>query len=373
MTIIAHFRSFGVPTLVGDLLVSGSDNPGRPVHLPASRNINERIFLPPNFYVVGLSQKVVLLSEGFAIAWSGSYTQAQAVLSTLEPLRLVASIDPSYVRTAIDAIDNSLRKNLSLIALVASPTGCELIAFGVERPQDCGPITQIACAGSGKKTFRELLSQFSSNVMMASPTASLDDLRNSFDFTVLSALAGEEFASTIPLQRGWGGGFEVVRFMDGRLQKIGGQLSLNFFVSRERGGWSLWWVPNFRHLDYWENLTVVQAIEHEVDPSGNALPGRRDVFLVAPPGTPNPIPSNFVPPDIQAHEAVLSYILLLEQRAAVTYAAAYTQPVFQYDGPAGSSVVKVSFDAMFMDDMLAFLQQRLDERVWFGGASNRPV
>jgi hypothetical protein len=316
---------------------------------------------------------MVLLNEGFAIAWSGSYTQAQTVLSTLEPLRLVAGIDPNYVRAAIDAIDSSFRNDLSLIALVASPTGCELITFEVGYPQDYGPITQVACAGSGKKTFRELLSQFSSNVMTANPTASLDDLRNSFDFTLLSALAGEEFASTIPLQRGWGGGFEVVRFIEGQLQKIGGQLSLNFYVRRERNGWSLWWVPNFRHLDYWQNLTIVQAIEHEVDTNGNALPGRRDVFLVAPPGTPNPIPANFVPPDIHAHEAVLSYILLLEQKGAVTYASAYTQPVFQYDAAPGLSGVKVSFDVMFMDDLLAGLQQKLDGRVWFGGVSNRPV
>jgi hypothetical protein len=43
MTIIGHFRSFGSSTLVGDQLISSADDPGTPVHMPSSRNINERI------------------------------------------------------------------------------------------------------------------------------------------------------------------------------------------------------------------------------------------------------------------------------------------------------------------------------------------
>ena len=34
-------RSFGVPTLIGDFLISGQTDPGRSIHIPASRAIND--------------------------------------------------------------------------------------------------------------------------------------------------------------------------------------------------------------------------------------------------------------------------------------------------------------------------------------------
>src|ERR1700733_4607004 len=96
MTIIAHFR-YRVPTLIGDLLVSTNSRPSKPVDIPASRNINERRFLRPNYYVAGLRQKLVLLSNALAIAWSGDFMQAVDFFSTIEPLRHVREVDPLQV------------------------------------------------------------------------------------------------------------------------------------------------------------------------------------------------------------------------------------------------------------------------------------
>lgn len=81
-----HFNAFGTPTLLGDLLVSSTAKPAKEVHLPVSRNINERIFLRENFYIAGLTQKVVLLNGGLAIAWSGNFASAADFFSCLEPL-----------------------------------------------------------------------------------------------------------------------------------------------------------------------------------------------------------------------------------------------------------------------------------------------
>jgi len=117
MTIIAHFKSFGISTLLGDLLVSGTARPTAEVNLPASRNINDRIFLPSGRYIVGLSQKIVLLNSKLAMAWSGNYGRASDLFSSLEPLRRLDDIDPAYVSTMLDAIDEPIKRDLSWIAL----------------------------------------------------------------------------------------------------------------------------------------------------------------------------------------------------------------------------------------------------------------
>lgn len=288
MTMIAHFRSFGVPTLIGDLLISSASNPGRQVHLPASRNINERIYLPPNYYVIGLSQKLVLINESLAVAWSGNYAQAANIFSSLEPLRHIEVVDPTHVQAFIAGVDNSLKSDLSLMALVSTPAGPELLTHRVEPFRDYGPIAHVACSGTGHQLFHRLMDQLSANILTANPGVSPDELREGFDINFLGSLEGEEFASTIPLRQRWGGGFEVARLVGGHITKVGKQLSLRFLIRREAQAFSLWLVPNFRHTDYTQGLTVVQAVEHEVGSDGSVLPGRRDIFVVTSPGSQNP-------------------------------------------------------------------------------------
>jgi hypothetical protein len=382
MTLIAHFRSFGTPTLIGDLLVSGSNDPGQSVHIPASRNINERIFRSPRYFIIGLSQKLVLLNSSLAIAWSGSFEQASNLFSTLEPLRTVTDISSEYFELVIDSIDETSKNNLSFIAIISTLLNNTLITHRVPPQTECGEITQVLCAGSGRRTFIETLKQHWENLKIANPHAPPDHLRESFDWNLISTLSGEEFASTAPLQRGWGGGFEIIRLMEGRLMKIGPQLALNFCLDRTTSGWSLRWVPNFRHTDCWRQMTIVQAIEHDVDASGAILPGRRDVFVVTPPGPVNSDLSEFQPPDIHRYEAILAYILVTDlvtdsrqptpYATSLTYAASYTQPIMHYDAPSGSALVRVSFDKMFIEDIIRFLEMRFCSVVEFGGARNRP-
>jgi hypothetical protein len=284
MTIIAHFNSFGVPTLLGDLLLSGADKPAAEVHVPASRNINERIFLRPNFYIVGLTQKLVLLNSKLAIAWSGRYGRAADLFSSLEPLRRIDTIDASYVSAMLDALDEPIKRDLSWIALVATGSDCTLLTHRVEPLRDYGPITHVTFGGSGSGQFSHIFPQLCRNILEVNPDATVEVMREGFVATVLGALAGEEFDRPLPLQEGWGGGFEVVKLVDGPMSKLTRQLSLNFIAQQQGEEWAVWFVPNLRHTDYWNELTMVQTIEHEIDASGRLLPGRRDVFVVSPPG-----------------------------------------------------------------------------------------
>lgn len=372
MTIVAHYRSFGVPTLIGDLLISGRTDPGRPVHIPPTRSINERILLPANTFIVGLNQKVVLCGDKLAVAWSGSQPQAANVFDAWQPLRHLADIDPQMVQSLVDAIDEPLKNELHLIIAVATSAGVNLIPWRVEQSCHYGDITEVVTAGSGTAVFHELIRQQASNVRQYNPGASDEELRLGFDAKLVSSLFGEEFRTTIPLLRGWGGGFEIARFHNGAFLKVGRQLCLNFFAERTVGSWALWFVPNFRHIDYWRAQTIVQAIEHEIDANGVILPGRRDVFVVPPPGLADPDLSGFTPPGLENQDVVQSCVLFPELDSSALYAASYEEPVLRYEAPANSSRVRFSFDEMYMTDLIENLQRKLDAPVRFAGARNRP-
>jgi hypothetical protein len=364
VTIIAHLNCYGVPTLVGDLLLSSPQRPSRPVNLPISRDVNAKLVPSPKLYVAGLCQKLVVMNPKLAVAWSGSYTQAEDVFQTLQPLQSLS--DPEYVHMAIDAIEMDRKNDLSLLVFVATDVGTQLIAHRTHELKSVGQISAIACAGSGTPVLAELLGQFSANAARTNPSASVDDLRNGFDMTLLTGLHSEEFSTTTPVRMGWGGGFEVARYIDGAMTKIGNLLYLAFRVIHERSQSYLYCVPHFRHTAYWKNLTVVQAIEHEVTSGGSLGSGRRDVFLVGPPGASNIDTIDFSIPDIQQSDAILTFIFD-EQDEVSTYASSYTNPVLRYN--IHKSSVECSFESMFLTDMIDFLQHRWGRPIVFRGAS----
>jgi hypothetical protein len=93
--------------------------------------------------------------------------------------------------------------------------------------------------------------------------------------------------------------------VDGRINKLRNVLFLNFFIDVQDGQGALWWVPNFRHLDYWQKYTVIQAIEHEIGSRGNFDRGRNDVFIIGPPERQSVNLSEFSRPNIDHYEVVL--------------------------------------------------------------------
>ncbi len=372
MTIVAHYKSFGLATLVGDLLISGSTDPGQPVHIPAARSINERILLPANTFVVGLNQKVVLCGDKLAVAWSGNQFQAANVFDAWQPLRGLIDIDPQMVESLVDGIDDSLKNELSLIIAIALADGVQLITRRVEQPRFYGDITDVVAAGSGTTVFHELIGQQAATIRQYNPDDSDEVLRLGFDANLVGSLFGEEFRTTVPLLRGWGGGFVFAQLRNGTFVKVGGQLYLNFFAERADRCWTLWFVPNFRHIDYWREQTIVQAIEHRIDTNGIILPGRRDIFVVPPPGLPVPDLSDFAPPELEKQDVIQSCVLFVELDSSAVYAASYEQPVLRYDAPANSSRVRFTFDEMYLTDLIEGLQRKLDAPVRFAGVRDRP-
>ena len=370
MTIVAHLAVGGVHSLIGDLLISSLENPGVLVNIPAARNINAR-FISTRRFIVGLQQKVVILNKNLAVAWSGSFPQAHELFATLEPMRNLTSIDPEYVETVIENVDSSQKDRLSLIAVVVAGSDAKLITHHVSPPQDFDPVRYVACAGTGAHIFQEILRQQANNAGRINPNVSLDQIGSGFDLNLISAMHSEEFSSTRGIQAGWGGGFELARYGNDGIKKISDILSLYFFLQRDGNILTLFWLPNFRHTSYWDNLTIVQGIEHEAHQPTAVLPGRRDVFVVGPPGQSGPDLSHFSPPDIERQDVVLVSIEGPDGDEVVTVPSFCNQPTLRYRAPANSSEVEMSFDPEFIDSIVEGARLHWGKPVTFAGYSNR--
>jgi hypothetical protein len=157
MTIIAYMNVGRVHSLLGDLLISGEGDQGptETVNLPASRDVNSRFTFPKDRFAVGLQQKVVILNDSLAIAWAGSFLQAQNFFQSLEPLRAIKPVDPAFFQNMLDNIEREQIDKISLIAMVADGGECSLITHGVSDPVDYGVAKSVVCAGSGSGTFRD--------------------------------------------------------------------------------------------------------------------------------------------------------------------------------------------------------------------------
>src|SRR5579859_2419584 len=221
MTIIAYMNIGGLHSIIGDLLISGEGDQGptEPVHIPASRDVNSRFTFPKDKFAVGLQQKVVVLNDSVAIAWSGSYLQAQDLFQSLEPLRTVTSVDPTLLLNILDNIEPARIDKISLIGMISHGGTCSLIAHRVDAPADYGVAKHVVCSGSGSSIFREIIEQFAENLDVLHPNLSNVERGANFELNLAGAMQSEEFTSPRGILAGWGGGFEVAQLSNGRISK----------------------------------------------------------------------------------------------------------------------------------------------------------
>lgn len=375
MTIIAYLRVGGVHSLIGDLLISGKGDqaPTGPVNIPASRDVNARVSFPRDRYAVGLQQKVVVLSDRLAIAWSGSFAQAQDLFADLEPLRAIDHVDPTLLQTILNNIESERIADLSIIAMVAHDEQCSIITHRVDHPMNFGAAESVVCSGSGSETFRELIDQQGANVGMLFPNLSKEELSAGFDLNLVGSMQSEEFLSPRGIETGWGGGFEIARLSHNRISKIDNILSLRFFVQEnDQGELDLFWLPDFWHTSYWNDFTVIQAMEHPVSESGLMLPGRRDVFVVGPPGKPSADLSSFAALDYHQQAIVLASIEFSALGDIVTAPSFGDEPAIRFDAPTGSERVQVTFEINFVAELIMLAHQRWGCPTHFRGVAPKP-
>jgi hypothetical protein len=85
MTLCISYSLSGQPFVIGDLLISG-DEKNHDVSIPSIGNIVEVFPKGSGYSIIGLCQKVIVISSRLVIAWAGSLIAAEFVIKELRQL-----------------------------------------------------------------------------------------------------------------------------------------------------------------------------------------------------------------------------------------------------------------------------------------------
>jgi hypothetical protein len=278
MTLIARLAINGAPFLIGDVLLT-SPIVGGPVILPILGDVTQALARRGLRFGITFKQKVNLLGDRLAVAWSGPIEQAERairVLSSLSPTGLQLD-DIDEALTAIDPDAICRLRLLGILIRDVRGRTVEASCFSIGVPNVRLPsLGEVAAAGSGRDHFLQVL-----NTTTWEGPATRDEYQAAH--TLLGLLTNEEFSTGNTIAKSWGGGFEAVTFSHatGRLEKVGNILH-TFWKLTGRTLASLQLYPMFYRTGYWQDALAIHSARFDEVSKGMYTLGKTSIDLVLP-------------------------------------------------------------------------------------------
>jgi hypothetical protein len=265
MTLIARLTRNGTPLYLGDLLISREGKTSERVDIPTVANINAK--LPPDITrsVVGMSQKLNLISDRLLVAWAGNMLQAR--LLTREIAEKVADgIATKWqdIGAIIDRIPEGDRNDVSLIGTILNP-GIDIQHFHLCAQKKLVNGIEIVTAGSGADDLIALASQ--AGVIQTGTTDNfLWAVKQGL--SLAAALVGYESSTGDNILNWWGGAIEIAGIANGRFRKASNILhSIWQATMTDKDRYEIRLIPKFIKYDYFEDVLLVQTLDVS-DPLG---------------------------------------------------------------------------------------------------------
>lgn len=208
MTLIAALTAGGLPVMVGDIVISSSDAIQSIKNMPTWHAEDSNVQVSKAKRIVGLRQKLVLISDRLCVAWAGSANQADEAIEFLRAHDSQGALD-----SPIDALQAKLAEHrFSKLKLICFSIENGIIRVNSNFPAyDIGRFKNVLIEGSGRNTFYDLVRRAS---LEDKPTQPLGAI------TMAASLMCRQMFNAKGLEEGWGGGFEYVVWEDGKLRKI---------------------------------------------------------------------------------------------------------------------------------------------------------
>lgn len=222
MTVIAAFAIGGIPTVFGDLLLTGPvATSGQVIAVPALGEVQD-FFGNSGWGVSGLTQKVNLLAENCAIAWAGSWIGARVAIAGLKSLAATEPLTLARIEAHLRSEKELERNEASFVGIVHEGDGLRMFHFNAEEHM-LDYLGQVFMSGSGSGAIREFdaLSTNSDIRSTGAPTetaAAVSKCLMLGGMLLQSELHGADAAAT--LRNLFGAGYEIAFFSGGRLQKV---------------------------------------------------------------------------------------------------------------------------------------------------------
>lgn len=219
MTLITSFDVQGCPVLFGDLLISSDENLKQTISVPTINEITKIFPKGSGFVPTSLRQKVALINENLALAWSGSALGAKVILGQLiqeAPKKLHWNLVD--LSAFFKDFDGQYGEDVGIVGF--SNDGKGIFSFGYGKCVEKFSTAKyglVRLSGSGAIDFKKYLDM---DIPLAS--RAVNPLENAVGTTLLLSthMHGLESISGMNLLQYYGGGFEMASYVRKKFQKI---------------------------------------------------------------------------------------------------------------------------------------------------------
>lgn len=270
MTLIAAFTVNNIPVILGDIMISTPVHGGEvEISMPSVGDINKFISSHTELRVVGLIQKVNLVSEQVCIAWSGSFVHARLFLKYMRSHCNAKRLSLAEYNRIIDGYPGEDLGDISIISYFHDGHG-----FGrryLNAPLfDLDGFTDLQAAGSGTPAFIQSLEDLAGSRLSGESSAMADAIRPAISFTTHAF--GSQIVTGEGAIEGWGGAFEIAYPVSDRFVKVSDVLHLTWIVhDSEQGRISAECIPYFVKIAYKGERMIVFVADFREDSKGDSL------------------------------------------------------------------------------------------------------
>lgn len=221
MTAIAIFTVAGCPVLLGDLIVSGPEEPSRTVGIPTIGRVTDFFPEGSGWTITGFQQKVTIVSDECAIAWSGSHLGACVAIEKMRERAKSGRI----TRFTVSDLFASLRADLAsldttLLGFVVDSDGPFQFAFGDFDKCTRADGSKVLISGTGAEYLKKTLAR--GDVVRAwGENSAVHPAERAFEKAILTggSLLRTERPLGFTLRRYFGGSYEAAVWNGERFTK----------------------------------------------------------------------------------------------------------------------------------------------------------
>lgn len=221
MTAIAIFTVAGCPVLLGDLIVSGPEEPSRTVGIPTIGRVTNFFPKGSGWTITGLAQKVTIISDECAIAWAGSHLGARVAIDKMRERAKSGQITKSIVFDLLASLRTDLASlDTTLLGFVVDSDGPFQFAFGDFDKCARADGSKALISGTGAEYLKGILAR--DNIgRVGAENSSVHPAQRAFETAIMTggSLLRTERPLGFTLRRYFGGAYEAAVWNGERFTK----------------------------------------------------------------------------------------------------------------------------------------------------------
>ncbi|MDQ6981590.1 MAG: hypothetical protein Q9M08_01090 [Mariprofundus sp.] len=273
MTLIAAMRVNQIPIILGDLLISREtkDDDLPSVSIPSLHSVNTYLGEDSQLQVVGLSQKVNIISENFCIAWTGRKYQARALIRHLHKKCGGRTVTVKEFKELLDQYPIEKMDDLDCIAYLYDYETKGFWRKNRNIPMfELDSLEDVQVGGTGTPKFIQTIERIKDGHIEGEYTSLEESLGRVMGFT--STAFGNQVMKGEGITEGWGGGFEVAYLRGKSFEKVSDVMHL-FWTIRELddGEFEIESSPRFIKSSYQGERLRILVCDWSKDSGGDRL------------------------------------------------------------------------------------------------------